>query len=62
MKDLTNSLNLLAKHQDAAKRAKQAYEKDYTWDTSLALAQATERVDAQTQNIQAQITTNPRLP
>ena len=43
MPDLTNSLNLLAKHQSAAKRAERRHEQEYTHDTHLAAQPAQER-------------------
>lgn len=62
MQDLTHSLNLLAKHQHAAKRAERSLQKDYTHDNHDRHYQTTKRVEAQAQNIRARITTNPRLP
>jgi hypothetical protein len=61
MPNLTNSMNLLAKHQAAHKAAERHHNKEWNYDTHIALETTYSRIRAQVQNIKAK-TTNPRLP
>lgn len=63
MRNLTNSLNLLAKHQHAHKQAEHALDREYTHDHHDAAQTTRMRVHAQTQNILNKIhNPRPQLP